>query len=352
VTLKTRKYLLFVAIFAAWLAADMVTKHWADTTLANRSHPIPIAITDGEAGQPLAQVLADRLGWTVVQVGERLGDFDKLEPAVTYAATDKPYEGTGPAAQARAFYVFWRGDRELPPRRIEKNERLLVSRWLSWAFPKEDPARVQKATYELLAAEPFTDWLPRRFKKLDEDDVPELVAERLHPITGPATSPAPGELAVAGDTWLLTEHHVDVAGDWFKLVYAENPNAAFGFLKGVNPDVRYALFTLLTLLAFAVILVIVYRLPPEGWFVYAAFAGILAGAAGNFIDRLRLHYVIDFLDADLGFMHWPTFNVADISIAAGVIALLLNITFDKNSPLVSKKDKEKRAERQAKKANA
>ena len=62
--------------------------------------------------------------------------------------------------------------------------------------------------------------------------------------------------------------------------------------------------------------------------------------------------VLLFLDADLGFMHWPTFNVADISIAAGVIALLLNITFDKNSPLVSQKDKDKRAERQAKKASA
>ncbi|TNF29952.1 MAG: signal peptidase II [Deltaproteobacteria bacterium] len=351
-TLKTKKYVLFVMIFAAWLFMDMATKNWADQTLANRAHPIPVTVTEADNGKPLTDVLAAHLGWTPAQVQERADDFEKLEPAATYAATDKPYDGTGPAANARAFYVFWRGSVADPPRRIEKNERLLVSRWLTLALPGEDQAKIQKAAYDHLAAETFAEWLPRRFKKLDADDVPAIVAGLIHPVSGPTTRLAPGEAAVAGDTWLLTEHHVDVAGDWFKLVYAENPNAAFGFLKGVDPDLRYTLFTLLTLLAFVVILVIVYRLPAEGWFVYFAFAGILAGAAGNFIDRMRFHYVIDFLDADLGFMHWPTFNVADISIAAGVIALLLNISFDKNSPLVSKKDKEKRAEREARKAAA
>jgi len=352
VTLKFKKYVLFAVIFGIWLFVDMATKNWADSTLANRSHPIPVTLTEADAGKPLYDALAAHLGWTAAEVAERADDFEKLEPAATYQATDKPYDGAGPAAKARAFYVFWRGDREDPPRRIEKNERLLVGRWVSRALPGEDQAKLQKATYDLLSTETFAEWLPRRFKKLDADDVPEIVAGLIHPVTGATVRPGPDELAASGDTWLLTEHHVDVAGDWFKLVYAENPNAAFGFLKGVDPDLRYTLFTLLTILAFVVILVIVYRLPPEGWFVYFAFAGILAGAAGNFIDRLRFHYVIDFLDADLGFMHWPTFNVADIAIAVGVIALLLNIGFDKNSPLVSKKDKEKRAEKKARKKAA
>jgi len=50
----------------------------------------------------------------------------------------------------------------------------------------------------------------------------------------------------------------------------------------------------------------------------------LGGAAGNLIDRLRLGYVIDFIDLHF----WPVFNVADIGITCGailvVIALLLN----------------------------
>ena len=351
-TLKTKKYVLFAAIFAAWLIADMLTKHWADTTLANRSHPIPLVVGEADGGKPLKDVIAVYFGWSAAEVGKRIGEFEKLEPAGGYAASDRPYAGTGPAARARAFYVFWRGDRTLPPRRIEKNERLLVSHWLSSAFPKVEPAEVQRAAYGLLSGFTFSEWLPRRFKQLDADDVPALVQDRVFPVTGPGAAPSLDEAAVAGDTWLLTEHHVDVAGDWFKLLYAENPNAAFGFLKGVDPDLRYALFTILTLLALVVILVIVFRLPPSGWFVYAAFAGILAGAAGNFIDRLRLHYVIDFIDTDLGFMHWPTFNVADIGISVGVVALLLNITFDKNSPLVSKKEKAKRDDRETKKAAA
>ena len=82
---------------------------------------------------------------------------------------------------------------------------------------------------------------------------------------------------------------------------------------------------------------IVARLPAHGWLVATAFAGILAGAAGNFIDRVRYGYVIDFIDWDLGFMHWPTFNVADIAISVGVVALLLDLFFNKNSLLATKK---------------
>jgi len=343
VTLKTRKFVLFVGLFAVWLVADVVTKNWADTSLANRSHPQPLVITEAEAGKPLREVVAARFGWSAEEVTPHLAALERLEPAGGYAPTDKPYEATGAAAPARAFYVFWRGDRELPPRRIEKNERYLVARWLSAAFPKADAAAIQRATYDLMASYDFTAWLPRRFKKLDADDVPALTVDRIHPVTGAGALVTGDEPVKAGETWLLTARQVDVMGDWFKLVYAENPNAAFGFLKGVDPETRYTLFMLLTLVAFGVILTIVWRLPAEGWFVYAAFAGILAGAAGNFIDRLRFHYVIDFIDMDLGFMHWPTYNVADIGISVGVVALLLDITFNKQSALVSQKDREKRA---------
>ena len=103
-----------------------------------------------------------------------------------------------------------------------------------------------------------------------------------------------------------------------------------------------ALMTVLFIVAFVVIGSIVGRLPTEGWVVLSGFAGILAGAAGNFIDRLRYGYVIDFIDMDLGFMHWPTYNVADIAIALGVIALLLDLTFNKKSVLAQKKPAEAR----------
>ncbi len=53
---------------------------------------------------------------------------------------------------------------------------------------------------------------------------------------------------------------------------------------------------------------------------------ILGGALGNFIDRVNLGYVIDFLDLQAGFLgypdlHWPTFNIADSCIVIGVFGV-------------------------------
>ena len=51
---------------------------------------------------------------------------------------------------------------------------------------------------------------------------------------------------------------------------------------------------------------------------------ILAGALGNLIDRIRLGYVVDFIDFHVGDLHWPAFNVADfvINIGAALIIFL------------------------------
>ena len=51
---------------------------------------------------------------------------------------------------------------------------------------------------------------------------------------------------------------------------------------------------------------------------------VIGGALGNVIDRLRLGWVIDFLDFHGGGFHWPAFNVADASITVGVIMLLVH----------------------------
>jgi signal peptidase II len=46
---------------------------------------------------------------------------------------------------------------------------------------------------------------------------------------------------------------------------------------------------------------------------------------GNFLDRLRLGYVVDFLDVYAGAHHWPAFNVADSAICVGVGLLILDL---------------------------
>ena len=49
---------------------------------------------------------------------------------------------------------------------------------------------------------------------------------------------------------------------------------------------------------------------------------LLGGAIGNLVDRIRLGYVVDFVDAGIGALRWYTFNVADASISVAILLLL------------------------------
>lgn len=59
----------------------------------------------------------------------------------------------------------------------------------------------------------------------------------------------------------------------------------------------------------------------------SAYALVLSGAIGNVMDRLIFGYVVDFLDFDLGFYRWPTFNVADIAIFIGAVMIVIDSIF-------------------------
>jgi signal peptidase II len=61
--------------------------------------------------------------------------------------------------------------------------------------------------------------------------------------------------------------------------------------------------------------------------VAAAIGGILGGAVGNVLDRLRLGAVVDFIDVHVGIWHWPAFNVADSAISIAVAAIALDALF-------------------------
>ena len=112
--------------------------------------------------------------------------------------------------------------------------------------------------------------------------------------------------------------------DWFSLTYVRNTGAAFGFLADANPSFRVPFFMVVPLIAM-VVLGLLYRDLPKGSRYRAISLGLVSGGAlGNLIDRVRLGYVVDFLD-----FHWktawyfPAFNVADSAICVGVGILLL-----------------------------
>ena len=56
---------------------------------------------------------------------------------------------------------------------------------------------------------------------------------------------------------------------------------------------------------------------------------VLAGAIGNFIDRVRLGYVVDMLQTD--FMNFPIFNVADSTVVVGVICIFIYLILDEKA---------------------
>ena len=96
--------------------------------------------------------------------------------------------------------------------------------------------------------------------------------------------------------------------------YVENPGAAWGLFRGRSERFRNTFFTLVSLGAVAFILYYYRRLRAEQRYLQVALALVLAGAVGNFLDRLARGYVIDFVEWywwNRPDIRWPTFNVAD-----------------------------------------
>jgi len=122
---------------------------------------------------------------------------------------------------------------------------------------------------------------------------------------------------------------IPIVQDFFSLTYIRNPGAAFGLLAGSSNAFRMVFFGITSLVALALLGTILFRLPEKDWLGQLSIAGILGGAVGNLIDRLRYGEVIDFLDVHVKSYHWPAFNVADSAISVGVVFLIIHFAFEK-----------------------
>ena len=111
---------------------------------------------------------------------------------------------------------------------------------------------------------------------------------------------------------------------YLDLSYAENRGAAFGVLREAPDWVRASLFTA-TATAFSVVLLWLFAKNHGGRLFAWSVPLIISGALGNMVDRWRLGYVVDFIRFHLhDGWEWPTFNVADITIAVGFAFLLID----------------------------
>ena len=104
----------------------------------------------------------------------------------------------------------------------------------------------------------------------------------------------------------------------FDLTYLRNTGAAFSILRS-----QTWLLTALSGVATVVLLVLLLRRALPTRLGMLSLALLLAGAAGNFIDRLAFGFVTDMFQTT--FMDFPVFNVADIGVVVGGVLLVLTV---------------------------
>lgn len=108
----------------------------------------------------------------------------------------------------------------------------------------------------------------------------------------------------------------------FELQYLENRGSAFGMMQGAR-----IFFIIITIVLFILVCAVYARIPKEKLYLPLRVTAVLflAGAAGNFIDRVRQGFVVDFFYFSL--IDFPIFNVADIYVTAATAALIISILF-------------------------
>ncbi len=115
----------------------------------------------------------------------------------------------------------------------------------------------------------------------------------------------------------------------FSFNYVRNLGAAWGALSNLPDSTRVPFFYAVTVLAVIIIGVYIRSTPLNHRLAIFSLSLILSGAIGNFIDRFRLGYVIDFLDCRWNLFGWrydfPNFNVADSCITVGVTFLMFDM---------------------------
>ncbi len=125
------------------------------------------------------------------------------------------------------------------------------------------------------------------------------------------------------ETFLLRHADISVLGEWLQLRLVHNPGAAFGLHLG--PYSRW-IFLVIAALAILILARMSRRTVPGDWFRQLALGLVCGGAAGNLLDRVRsAQGVVDFLDMGVGALRWPTFNVADMAVTVGAVALAYSL---------------------------
>ena len=114
--------------------------------------------------------------------------------------------------------------------------------------------------------------------------------------------------------------------DFINLELIWNIGIGFGLLSYDS----LLIYNLITVLIGVVIIILIYRVIISHNLDKLIFSIIIGGALGNFYDRIIYNAVPDFIDLHYKTFHWFTFNVADIFITVGVLAMIFKEFLVKN----------------------
>ena len=123
---------------------------------------------------------------------------------------------------------------------------------------------------------------------------------------------------------------ISVIRGFLNFAYAQNTGVAFSMFDDQGDTGRWGL-SIVAIVAGALVMYFFWRTPRSDDRILGALTLLLGGIAGNVTDRVRLGYVIDFIDVQFGSWHYPTFNVADMSICLGAGLLILDMFLSKRS---------------------
>lgn len=123
-------------------------------------------------------------------------------------------------------------------------------------------------------------------------------------------------------SWIRDNPHpIELLPGFLDLVYVENRGSAFGLFAN-----QTFLLIAPTIASLILILLLLRHLSSVTTLSIIPASLIFGGAIGNLVDRLRLGYVIDFIDVRLwGNFHWPAFNFADAAIVIGIFTLFYSL---------------------------
>jgi signal peptidase II len=153
-------------------------------------------------------------------------------------------------------------------------------------------------------------------------------------------------LAIAGGVFLIDQTTKAWAirrlrlGDEIRLIpgflnlsYAQNTGVAFSMLDDHGDAGRWGL-SIVGIIAATLVIYFFWRTPRTDDRILGALVLLLGGIAGNVTDRIRLGFVIDFIDVQFGSYHYPTFNVADMAIVCGAGLIILDLIIVKRREAV------------------